>query len=164
MKLTKNIVPLPYSDCLLTDTNLKTVSEVIYPDGGSLRQAIKVSCMLSITSRYVVMFCRSSTKTTNAWRALTPLSHIVATFSNVSVRFGERKRVYGVRLTLRHGNATTLCLQNLDGVLSLGKMALRWKKRAIWSCTRLNIITTRNTSQTIDTWVLSPYDFFRCLI
>lgn len=43
MKLTKNIVPLPYSDCLLTESNLKTVSPVVYPDGGSLRQAIKVS-------------------------------------------------------------------------------------------------------------------------
>lgn len=42
MGLTKHTVPLPYSNCLLTDANLKTVSEVIYPDGGSLRQAIKV--------------------------------------------------------------------------------------------------------------------------
>jgi hypothetical protein len=49
MGLTKHIVPLPYSDCLLTDANLKTVSEVIYPDGGSLRQAIKVKRTLSVT-------------------------------------------------------------------------------------------------------------------
>ncbi|PPQ77435.1 hypothetical protein CVT25_011017 [Psilocybe cyanescens] len=41
MKLTKDIVPLPYSDCLLTESNLKTVSPVVYPDGGSLRNAIK---------------------------------------------------------------------------------------------------------------------------
>ncbi|PPQ68001.1 hypothetical protein CVT26_007364 [Gymnopilus dilepis] len=41
MKLTKTIVPLPYSDCLLTESNLKTVSPVVYPDGGSLRNAIK---------------------------------------------------------------------------------------------------------------------------
>ncbi|KDR83650.1 hypothetical protein GALMADRAFT_86044 [Galerina marginata CBS 339.88] len=42
MKLTKNVVPLPYSDCLLTESNLKTISPIVYPDGGSLRQAIKV--------------------------------------------------------------------------------------------------------------------------
>ena len=43
MKLTKAIIPLPYSDCLLTESNLCTVSPATYPDGGSLKQAIKVS-------------------------------------------------------------------------------------------------------------------------
>ncbi|KAF9485268.1 hypothetical protein BDN70DRAFT_871278 [Pholiota conissans] len=42
MDLTKNVVPLPYSDCLLTGANLKTVSTVVYSDGGSVRNAIKV--------------------------------------------------------------------------------------------------------------------------
>lgn len=42
MQLTEHIVPLPYSDCMLTDSNLKTVSPVVYPDGGSVRNAIKV--------------------------------------------------------------------------------------------------------------------------
>ncbi|KAF8974470.1 hypothetical protein BDZ97DRAFT_25748 [Flammula alnicola] len=42
MQLTKHIIPLPYSDCLLTESNLKTVSPVVYPDGGSLRNAIKI--------------------------------------------------------------------------------------------------------------------------
>ncbi|KAF8639685.1 hypothetical protein AX17_000949 [Amanita inopinata Kibby_2008] len=39
--LTKTLIPLPYSDCLLTNTELRNVSTVIYKDGGSLRQAIK---------------------------------------------------------------------------------------------------------------------------
>ncbi|KAH9482738.1 Good for full DBP5 activity protein 2 [Psilocybe cubensis] len=42
MQLTKGIVPLPYSDCLLTESNLETVSPVVYPDGLSLRNALKV--------------------------------------------------------------------------------------------------------------------------
>lgn len=45
MKLTENVVPLPYSDCLLTESDLKSVSTVTYPDGGSLRSALKV-CQL----------------------------------------------------------------------------------------------------------------------
>lgn len=53
MKLTKAIIPLPYSDCLLTESNLSTVSPVTYPDGGSLRQAIKVSaCLCTIKATY----------------------------------------------------------------------------------------------------------------
>jgi len=40
--LTKTIVPLPYSDCLLTESNLKhRPLPRVYPDGGSLRSAIK---------------------------------------------------------------------------------------------------------------------------
>ncbi|KAF8076494.1 hypothetical protein FPV67DRAFT_1618269 [Lyophyllum atratum] len=41
MQLTKEMIPLPYSDCLLTESNLRGVSPVVYPDGGSLRGAIK---------------------------------------------------------------------------------------------------------------------------
>lgn len=43
MGLTKTMIPLPYSDCLLTNGELKTISKVEYKDGGSLRSAIKVS-------------------------------------------------------------------------------------------------------------------------
>ncbi|PPQ99064.1 hypothetical protein CVT24_003624 [Panaeolus cyanescens] len=42
MQLTKEMIPLPYSDCLLTKSNLRTVSPVVYPDGFSLRNALKV--------------------------------------------------------------------------------------------------------------------------
>lgn len=42
MQLTKDIIPLPYSDCLLTESNLRNVSPVVYNDGGSLRNALKV--------------------------------------------------------------------------------------------------------------------------
>ncbi|KAF9057652.1 hypothetical protein BJ165DRAFT_1422208 [Panaeolus papilionaceus] len=41
VRLTKEMVPLPYSDCLLTQANLRTVSPVVYSDGFSLRNAIK---------------------------------------------------------------------------------------------------------------------------
>ncbi|TFK75817.1 hypothetical protein BDN72DRAFT_785842 [Pluteus cervinus] len=41
MKLTNEMIPLPYSDCLLTLSDLKFVSKVTYPDGSSLRGAIK---------------------------------------------------------------------------------------------------------------------------
>ncbi|KAG7449106.1 uncharacterized protein BT62DRAFT_985479 [Guyanagaster necrorhizus] len=39
MKLTENMVPLPYSNCLLTKADLKTVSPVIYKTGGDLKLA-----------------------------------------------------------------------------------------------------------------------------
>ncbi|KAF9463900.1 hypothetical protein BDZ94DRAFT_1192050 [Collybia nuda] len=41
MHLTKDIIPLPYSDCLLTESNIRTVSPVVYADGGSVRTALK---------------------------------------------------------------------------------------------------------------------------
>ena len=45
MQLTKDVIPLPYSDCLLTESNLRNVSPVVYRDGGSLRNAIKVRAL-----------------------------------------------------------------------------------------------------------------------
>ncbi|KAG6911186.1 hypothetical protein DXG01_003053 [Tephrocybe rancida] len=47
MGLTKETIPLPYSDCLLTESSLRSVSKVVYPDGGSLRGAIKVRSLPS---------------------------------------------------------------------------------------------------------------------
>ncbi|RDB22845.1 putative nucleolar protein C2C4.08 [Hypsizygus marmoreus] len=41
MQLTKEIIPLPYSDCLLTESDLRNVSPVVYPDGGALRNSLK---------------------------------------------------------------------------------------------------------------------------
>ncbi|KAF9534229.1 hypothetical protein CPB83DRAFT_843895 [Crepidotus variabilis] len=41
MGLTKELVRLPYSDCLLTAANLKTISPIKYADGSALRNAIK---------------------------------------------------------------------------------------------------------------------------
>ena len=42
MKLTEKIIPLPYSECLLTPAELSTVSPVAYQTGGALRSAVKV--------------------------------------------------------------------------------------------------------------------------
>ncbi|KAJ7507915.1 hypothetical protein B0H11DRAFT_1969295 [Mycena galericulata] len=41
MKLTKEIIPLPYSDCLLTASEFASVSPVKYLNGGALRGAVK---------------------------------------------------------------------------------------------------------------------------
>ncbi|KAG6857091.1 hypothetical protein H0H87_009652 [Tephrocybe sp. NHM501043] len=41
MQLTKEMIPLPYSDCLITESSLRGVSKVVYANGGSLRGAIK---------------------------------------------------------------------------------------------------------------------------
>ncbi|KAG6810871.1 hypothetical protein H0H92_009992 [Tricholoma furcatifolium] len=41
MQLTKEVIPLPYSDCLLTESSLRSVSRVVYADGGALRSANK---------------------------------------------------------------------------------------------------------------------------
>jgi hypothetical protein len=46
MKLTKEIIPLPYSDCLLLEKDLQYVSPVRYIDGGSLRNALKVRTII----------------------------------------------------------------------------------------------------------------------
>lgn len=42
MGMTKEVIPLPWSDCLLTSSDLETVTPVIYPDGGAIRGALKV--------------------------------------------------------------------------------------------------------------------------
>lgn len=42
MKLTENLLPLPYSDCLLTEADLRgKPSRVVYKTGGDVRNAIK---------------------------------------------------------------------------------------------------------------------------
>lgn len=47
MGLTKHTISLPYSDCLLTESSLHTVSPVVYSDGSAVRAAIKVSASSS---------------------------------------------------------------------------------------------------------------------
>lgn len=95
MKLTKNIVPLPYSDCLLTDTNLKTVSEVIYPDGGSLRQAIKVRCTLSIPQRVCSCILQVIDKNNKRLKGSNPLvTHRRYVFERVRSFWREKKGVW----------------------------------------------------------------------
>jgi hypothetical protein len=42
MGLTKELIPLPYSDCLLTSARLQNISPVVYKTGGELHLAIKV--------------------------------------------------------------------------------------------------------------------------
>lgn len=46
MGLTKQLVPLPYADCMLVEGDLKFVTKVNYPDGQSLRIAVKVCSVL----------------------------------------------------------------------------------------------------------------------
>ncbi|KAG6873754.1 hypothetical protein C0995_011573 [Termitomyces sp. Mi166 len=41
MQLTKDVIPLPYSDCLLTESDLRSVTKVVYADGSALRGAVK---------------------------------------------------------------------------------------------------------------------------
>ncbi|KAF8195795.1 hypothetical protein K438DRAFT_1586723 [Mycena galopus ATCC 62051] len=41
MQLTAAIIPLPYSECLLTPSEFSNVSPVVYRDGGSLKHSIK---------------------------------------------------------------------------------------------------------------------------
>jgi hypothetical protein len=40
--LTKTLIPLPYSDCLLTESNLRNVSPIYFSNGGELRNSLKV--------------------------------------------------------------------------------------------------------------------------
>ena len=46
MKLTQDYIPLPYSDCLLTASELRTVGPIVFEDGGALRRASKVDSVL----------------------------------------------------------------------------------------------------------------------
>ncbi|EEB91598.1 hypothetical protein MPER_10017, partial [Moniliophthora perniciosa FA553] len=43
MKLTENMIPLPYSECLLVEgSDLRYITTRVYKDGGALRGAIKI--------------------------------------------------------------------------------------------------------------------------
>ena len=127
MKLTKTIIPLPYSDCLLTESNLYRVSPIAYTDGISLKQAIKVStCLISITKLATRSTSfRTLKKATNVSKAQTHWLHIDAIYLNESEPSGHSKKVSGVHWILNHGNGTTRCSQNLDGVCLAGRMARR---------------------------------------
>jgi hypothetical protein len=43
MGFTKELIPLPYSDCLLTSSRLQNHAPVIFKTGGDLRNSLKVS-------------------------------------------------------------------------------------------------------------------------
>ena len=45
MGFTKELIPLPYSDCLLTSSRLQNHSPVVYKTGTELRNALKVSAL-----------------------------------------------------------------------------------------------------------------------
>jgi hypothetical protein len=47
MGFTKELIPLPYSDCLLTSSRLQNHSPVVYKTGTDLRNALKV-CFFSL--------------------------------------------------------------------------------------------------------------------
>jgi hypothetical protein len=42
MKLTSSIIPMPYSDCMLVESDLRNVSPVVFKTGGELRASNKV--------------------------------------------------------------------------------------------------------------------------
>lgn len=52
MGLTKELIPLPYSDCLLTSSRLQNHSPVIFKTGGDLRNSLKVSVFNLILPRF----------------------------------------------------------------------------------------------------------------
>lgn len=47
MNLTKRMVPLPYSDCLLTESSFKTISPINYINGPALHSAVKVNLVFT---------------------------------------------------------------------------------------------------------------------
>ena len=51
--LTKEMIPLPYSDCLLTASDLRNVSTANYKDGGTLRNAVKVPLLQNASSAFI---------------------------------------------------------------------------------------------------------------
>ena len=50
MGFTKDLIPLPYSDCLLTSSRLQNHSPVVYKTGTELRSALKVRLPPLITA------------------------------------------------------------------------------------------------------------------
>jgi hypothetical protein len=55
--LTKNWLPLPYSDCLLTESNLRNVTPVVFETGIALRKAIKVCSINQLNPTLFVTLC-----------------------------------------------------------------------------------------------------------
>jgi hypothetical protein len=51
MGLTKELIPLPYSDCLLTSSRLQNISPVVYKTGSQLHLALKVFYLIRIYVR-----------------------------------------------------------------------------------------------------------------
>ena len=40
--LTKSLIPIPYSDCLLTESDLRNIAPIYFTNGGDLRNSLKV--------------------------------------------------------------------------------------------------------------------------
>lgn len=96
MQLTKKMIPMPYSDCLLTESDLRSVSPAVYPDGGSLRKAIKASGK-SIYGRLLILFLTMQTieKNNKRLKGANPLlSHRRNLFERVRTFWAEKKGVW----------------------------------------------------------------------
>ena len=94
MKLTKAIIPLPYSDCLLTKSNLRTVSPIVYANGGSLKQAIKVSACLRTIGQLVNVF-QVIDKNNKRLKGSNPLvTHRRHLFERVRTFWAEKRGVW----------------------------------------------------------------------
>lgn len=61
-KLTKTLIPLPYSDCLLTESNLRNVSPIFFTNGGELRNSLKVRDLTRLTRKITYSSHRSLQK------------------------------------------------------------------------------------------------------
>ncbi len=107
MKLTKNVIPLPYSDCLILAKELKTVSPVTYINGSSLRSAIKVKFRLGGCFGRLLIFSsfRTSTRITKDLKVQTLIFLNDAISSNACAAYGERRKVSSVLSILRLGSA-----------------------------------------------------------
>ena len=122
MQITKDMVPLPYSDCLLTEANLRTVSPVVYPDGFSLKNALKVFILFRVNMTYSLILesSRPSKRTINVLKAPIPFLRTVDTFSSGYAPSGQRRRERGVHSTSRLGSGIILSSPSLVGAAFLG--------------------------------------------
>lgn len=94
MKLTKAIIPLPYSDCLLTESDLRTVTTITYATGGLLKQAIKVSAYLSTGVQLVNVF-QTIEKNNKRLKGSNPLlTHRRHLFERVRTFWAEKRGVW----------------------------------------------------------------------
>ena len=94
MKLTKAIIPLPYSDCLLTESDLRTVTPITYATGGLLKQALKVSAYIYTSVQLVTVF-QTIEKNNKRLKGSNPLlTHRRHLFERVRTFWAEKRGVW----------------------------------------------------------------------
>ena len=115
--LTKSLIPIPYSDCLLTESDLRNIAPIYFTNGGDLRNSLKV-CAQNVSNHPFLPTIHNRKLRGITDDSKEPILYLsrVDRLSSSSVHFTLTRMVYGVQSISRLGTeiTRTFCASGCD--------------------------------------------------